>query len=525
MTAVRSDGGAPASAAGAARLGAMGFAEFAEWLEDAEARYPVASWTAAGIHVWPLVRLSLYHENFNRPASPDASRRHPVVDVVRQLGTLATSKLRDRAAEQSPTQSADAVFLAYAIGTQPMLDGRHVNSLLAPYVHLLERLGRRSSVWEASPHGDFHIPRATPSAYIQGHLWAQRLIARATEHRRPSAHLEHYDAFRAHVAASGLRMVAGRPDALARYAHYVRTLATHFRRWLGRATPSLGFIADYGLPEHAFCLACAEWGIPSIELQHGVQGPFHPAYANWSNVPTGGYPVRPTRYWCWSEDDARYIRRWADTVHGEGAVVVGGDPWLTSWGSDSAWGRVADRQIRESEGAGATGAAVLCSLSVGSEILPAALREALAAAPRDWSWWFRLHPVRQQERRAELLAHHAELVGSPRRLDLASSLPLPVLLRHVACQIAVGPSTVIQQAAAFGVPTVVCGPGASEAPTVFPTEAGRGLLRVAETGAEVLQAVAELSADGGQRRGPPASTDGLTAMRTLLETGTIRGTT
>lgn len=87
-------------------------------------------------------------------------------------------------------------------------------------------------------------------------------------------------------------------------------------------------ICYYSLEGMALCLACRKQGIPSIDIQHGIQGSGHRAYSRWTKVPQNGYELLPTLFWCWSDYEAETISDWGEIAGNQHKAIVAGNPWL-----------------------------------------------------------------------------------------------------------------------------------------------------------------------------------------------------
>ncbi|MGH9308828.1 MAG: hypothetical protein ACRD1U_05615, partial [Vicinamibacterales bacterium] len=419
-------------------------------------------------------------------------------------------------------RQADVVFLAYSSGTQATIDGRKYNPLLAPYVQLLEGTGRRAAVWEMCHEGEYNIPRSIASAYIQPPLLAFRLASLFTY--RPDdtdARLEQFDRFVERARSANLANRYTTVRALLRDAYFVRRTAAWFRRRLESVRPTHGFVADYGLRELAFCLACRELGIPTVEIQHGVINETHPAYASWQGVPERGYDTRPTTFWCWDATGVAAIEAWAAKTATGVRAVLGGDPWREQWFKDDApLVQTFDRRIEQLKEATGASLHVLVTLDPTGPVVPDVLLEAMRRAPRDWCFWVRLHPLGQRTRLPAARRALAALPGvrcAP--IDLASEWPLHALLRHVDVHVTGCWSTVVIEAEDFGVASVACAERARE---VFPDQIASGTLRVALTAEEIAAALA-----GQMRIRQPLPTrprvDPARAMRDVLAAGAPPG--
>ena len=81
----------------------------------------------------------------------------------------------------------------------------------------------------------------------------------------------------------------------------------------------------------AFNLSCRRFGIPSIDIQHGVQGDYNAGYGRWLRVPVAGYELLPSIFWCWSKDEADSIEKWSQKVQASHKAIVGGNLFLDLW--------------------------------------------------------------------------------------------------------------------------------------------------------------------------------------------------
>ena len=486
-------------------------AEFIELVEEIERGLPVEGWHLHGFGVWPLVRLQLFAANANASVLHDAvsgGALRNAAAVSTAYFAWARAIVQDRRNNAHGLAPADVVFLAYSAGRQPVIDGRRCNPLLAPYVELVRDAGKRAAVWEMCHDGDYNLPRSVPSSFIQAQLVSLRL-ASLFLHRpgRALPPLDGYPEFVARVQAAGLRNRYAMMEALERDAYFVRRAADWFKRRLAAVGPSHGIVADYGPRELAFCLACRELGIQSVELQHGVINEVHPAYAGWRSVPAGGYATRPSVFWCWDEEGERAIEGWATARHGT-AAVAGGDPWREQWiGTDTQLVRTVDGQIEEIKRASGASRHILVTLDPTGPVVPAIVADAMRRSPADWCYWVRLHPVGQRQRLPEAarVLRSSGVRSAP--VELSSQWPLPGLLRHMDAHVTPFWSTVVIEAEDFGVRSVACAERARE---VFSRQLAEGTLQIALTHddlvASIAQQIAGRQAPRAERRPDPVRT-------------------
>jgi hypothetical protein len=129
---------------------------------------------------------------------------------------------------------------------------------------------------------------------------------------------------------------------------------------------------------------------------------------------------------------------------------------------------------------------VLVTLDATGDVVPPAVLDAARLAPKDWCFWFRLHPGSVSAR----LATARGLIDATgaRHVDLAyvAQLPLFAVLRAVDVHVTATWSTVVKDAAAVGVPSVA---GAAAAGELFADEVAAGVLALASTPAELTAAI------------------------------------
>jgi hypothetical protein len=481
-------------------------------LNHLETTLPVAQWQVDGVRVWPLVRERLwwsYNTDYAstrtraRAESPLRRRATRAAHVGRDMGSWGAARMLDRTRHAPLRQRADAVLLGDNVSRIP-LDGRWYDRLCEPFMECLADLGLRSLHLE--PHHLYRRPRSADSHPIQPYLdalWVRARLDRSSQAVELPGHSQLIEQLR-RVELDPAPVDMGYILGSARQLRHVRDW---FVPLLLRCEARIGLLVDYNLVSMAFAAACREVGIPSVEIQHGVQGELHWAYGRWRSVPPEGYDLLPSVYWTWSEREASVIEEWAADTGGRHRAVVGGNLWLRTWmDGDREIVRRHDRLLRASEGVQTT---VLCTLqpAVSDASQLRLLSAAVAGAPRSWRWWFRLHPAMSAQERSRL---SALLSGEPRvEVDEISDLPLYALLRAADAHLTRSSSTVLE-ARAFGVGTVLTDQAAT---MLFPDEVAAGWAVAAESPDELLEA---LSRQAARRAAPPPTTQGPRAAGELL---------
>jgi hypothetical protein len=497
-------------------------------LAQVESRFPVLQWRVGGIDVWPLVRLRWVFAEWARlyaaPAAEGSGRpstRERLAQIARaRLLPMARQRLAERRTDRADPEGRDAggiardlVFLSDGISFA-QLGGRWVERFCDPIRAQATALGLSSTMW--TPGRRLHAPRYSPSRFIQSTLDVANvsgaLAARAGDGR---AELPARDEVARWLAERGFGVASIAPARIRSDALRLRAIARRHERALRQARPRLAFtVGYYSIEGMAFVLACRTCGVPTVDIQHGMQAEMHPAYAAWpAPARDGCHALLPDRFWMWSGWEEGVVSRWSAPTHH--AAIVGGNPWVEVWRRDPPWPGTAEAIERAAQLKAASGGrpVVLVTLQYGlaeeEQITPLAslLREAGAR----FVFWVRLHPV-MLDRREELRQRLAA-AGVQFEIDACTDLPLPALLPQVAVHMTHSSSTAIE-AAQFGRRTVVT--------SDYGAEMYRPLIEdgsvVVDTGpaATVLATLARLAERPPGAAGTPAAASGRGALLSLL---------
>lgn len=88
-------------------------------------------------------------------------------------------------------------------------------------------------------------------------------------------------------------------------------------------------ISYYGIEISGLFIAANKLKIPTVDIQHGGQGPQHLAYSNFTKVPKWGYQLLPKYFWVWDQQSKEQLNQWigSQSFH---KVILGGQPWLSA---------------------------------------------------------------------------------------------------------------------------------------------------------------------------------------------------
>lgn len=472
-----------------------------EFLWQLEQRYPVASWRVGDLHVWPLIRIQFA----NSVRAVDGQYRAATSLIQRAVHSLTAQQyvaIADRKHNAHLTH-ADVVFLSSAT-YRARVDGRWLDRLCDPLREQLEQQGLKCMHLEQLSHGERRIPRWRDSYVIQRDAVWRRFLAGISLQKYAASDiaLEGLDDLLLDLAHRNLPSQCFQLENIQQQCALTCSFAAYFRRILLKARAKVAIVVCYYNKEgFGLNLAARQLGLPSLDLQHGVQGSLHFAYGPWTVLPPGGYEVLPDHFWCWTQQAADLINTWSANAAPRHTAFFGGNPWDQYWFESDQIAARAIRERLENCRARLGGARqILISLQAGIGVtqgLPKEISESIISAPADWRWWIRLHPA-MAVRDATLRAWLSDLPSNRIEWRAASELPLPLLLTQMDAHITRS-SSVVQEAASFGVPSVVTDPVGF---SYYSAEAASGLVQYAQTGPDIIHALQHAFSSASTIQGP-----------------------
>jgi len=428
-----------------------GAEELIQTLSQYEEHHPVDKYRVNGWHVWPMLRMWI-REQVVRPYAFEThadEKEHGILKASAQRMKGYASQVFSRLGpyfdqgDVSPGHSrSDVVIVTYANRRQQL--GRHWFHYIAdPISDELKKVGLDSAVWEM---GEPRTPRYHVSSRIDTRLeFAVRLMRKSFRGSHVAAELpEWFDKLSTWTIDSiGWKFEWSRAKKL---IERLEDESRVIERWLRQTGSKCVFVDPwYSWTGMSASLACSRLGIPSIDLQHGMQGRTHLCYAHWKKVPEQGYEVVPDYFWFWGEEDAHSFEV---TNNHSSIPVIGGNIWLNWWREGYSFESEAAKVRELSRG---SVKAILVTLQ--PEIDLDLIAEAVRRSNENYCWFIRLH--RASTEQMEQLTGRFEALGHPNVVvEEATQLPLYALFQAVDAHVT-GFSTCALEALAFGMPTVV----------------------------------------------------------------------
>jgi hypothetical protein len=213
-------------------------------------------------------------------------------------------------------------------------------------------------------------------------------------------------------------------------------------------------------------LACRKFGIPCVDIQHGVQGDTNFLYCNWDDSENTEYKLLPTHHWTWHEPVKNHI------AHNKYYnYVVGGNLWTLLWKCPYFLKSNIDNQNLTALISKNFPVLVTLNRLETTQALPEFVFQILAKLGDNFFWLFRTHPLMPQQQ-GKLKRVLKKFSIKNYEIKLSSTLPLPLILTKVKLHLT-GYSAVCLEAAEMGLKSLITIP---KAESLFFNEIRQGIV-------------------------------------------------
>ena len=450
------------------------------------------SWYA--IKVWPLVRQCLWFEltqvkgkaENTRAVVKATSFKQRVFDGV----SAATSAFLS-----SPQASGDeaTAFISRPLYLQALPNGVLFDRIVDPLAFCMPSNIIHSKYYVAK------WPKRSRLYYSAALLRPgfQLSLKVSKEHRAALFHV---------ACAAGIDP----QQLLLRYAQSLRAFGGWYSEgqkfFEGRRHLKTLYVASWYFPDMMGLIAAAkEWGVKTLDLQHGKQGKFQAMYSGW-RIPDEGYQMMPDVFWCWGMPSAKHILESSPNRKFH-RPLVGGHPWLDYYrrhiSSKTAYGRRSTKKY------------VLVTIQPPQadniEPIPDFLLDFLSDRPKNVYFIFRCHP-NDKNGLEYCRGRLPEFASDLYEIDIGYSNLYDQMLtatHHITAF-----SSCCYEAEAFGIPTLLFG---ADAYALYKDEIESGSFSWTAGSARDLTLWLETRAPESDKIGNPYIISALEHTRTIVQ--------
>ena len=476
-----------------------------DYINEIENKYPVLDWCAAGFCVWPPLRIHITTQIFLRSSQDLRTFDYEVKpNIYKQIGGLAkghidgiVSKYRDKDKNQKIAE-ADFIFLSNPL-CKTLVNDHWYDKFCDPIRQELYNRGYYSLHLEMGH--DYRIPRYNSGIFLQSKLDYLKIKSRLFPYKTITNEWEGFGEMLEGLEHDWNIKIS--PKQVLSYVRYIHLLSNWYLDIIKRMQiKACLMICYYSLEGMALCLACKKQGIPSIDIQHGVQGSGHRAYSRWTKVPQQGYELLPRIFWCWSDYEANIISEWGKRAGDQHKAIVAGNPWLNKY-QEFTKNDLYRAECTEFDKLIANKQKILLICLSGIPFYRVGLDEFLLdtikSSDPSFLWLVRMHPG-ELSYKEKINAQLKEYGIINYNVELATKLPLQLILEYTTVHLTHWSTTALE-AAAYNIPTIFLD---KKGPELFKEQISSELWYFADDSESLWKAIDNVN-DRGKKCGKPTA--------------------
>lgn len=297
----------------------MQFKEICELLVEIEAEFDVVETRIEGICIWPLIRqtlwFSLSQKDIAKPIKHAGTNKLSL--YICKAFSLVSRLIRTvRYLNSKAFKNVEVAFFSRKVYLQSIEGATLYDRIVDPLIFLLEGESKVKKLYVGG------VEKGKKLAYIGDDLFDYKhFLKKETPHD-------------VRAVISKIAIFAGLEPTL----FYEKVLNNYqlFSRWrrvgkkLFSAAPLLKtvYLTSWYFPDMMGLISAAKsHGIQVIDIQHGQQGRYQGMYSWWSKMPSGGYEMMPSKFWCWGQKSIDNITH-SSHSNLRNMLFVGGYAWM-----------------------------------------------------------------------------------------------------------------------------------------------------------------------------------------------------
>jgi hypothetical protein len=422
------------------------------------------------IQVWPIIRLELVSVLYNiknelkEAGSP--VKQKDLKSMMADLFWIFKISWKEYILkrenifldpEKNIGKTFKADFLFYEISSHRTIFNAKFFNRITDSFHML--LDGRGKIFHAeSVIYQFLFPRYNKTKLIDHllvkHEFYYKVKKRLLNHETYIENLDAFFIFLGNRNISGLnkKLIIQCCEKLIAQSNYFKTL---FRK----VKPKLLFVdIYYHHKAMAAIYAAKSLKIPSIDLQHGLQGPNHQAYSKWHKLNIDGTDLLPDYFWVWDDDSYDTIFTWSKMLNRH-KPLLGGHPLITMIKNNDIQVDIPEFLLKQFDKKQKIILITLGSSPETDQFYLDVIKKTIEKCNLELFWIFRCHPDFITKNKESLTKAFGNTFLDRTNINVHSPMELNLygLLKHINIHITFV-STVCIEAQLFGIKNIIMGP-------------------------------------------------------------------
>jgi len=420
-------------------------------INDIEEQFPVEQWLIENVHIWSVIRSTLF--------GMTAEKTHKRISNSKSTEKNLICEIKSKKDVSWLKNKVDAVFLSRA-GFRSSIDGIWYSRFCDPLVDELKSMNLKTlSLDYLIGDNEYRYPEYKQSIHIQNHL--NYVLSRNNENENIEYNLVGFKAFLYKLKTLKIKTKLNVPsfsfESVINDYILIRRWSDYFKMIFLNVKPKIGFVSVYqNHIGYAFCLACRECGVVSVDIQHGLHFE-NPVYVRWNKIPKNGYELVPNYFWCFDKMYVDMIKNWTKNISEIHNAVDGGNTWIEMClKDDKKLLKNIDIDVKEklSWMLSKTNCVNILYTHTSPGKIPDIVLKAIKSSPDNWNWLIRFHPMTPQDDKNRDINLLKSIGNSNIEYKFSTELPLLGLLSLSDVNVTLGSSTT-EEATHFGVPTIL----------------------------------------------------------------------
>lgn len=422
-----------------------------ENLAKIEKEFPTQNICYNGVYVWPLLKVKLYFELWHKYNSQGKDSSSPT--IVKKILSFIKNGLRlffSDFSKNSFRLKTDVLIFADPFNRRVEVGGAKYEIYSDPVYDSLLSNNHKPLVIERNSASEYPAPRYSSS------LPQLILLPSFTLYffRKTSLNDETKNLIKqiqTSLESKGYSAEALEERSVSKFLKIYNIHLEMYSFLLKLTKAKVIFLTEwYSIASMACIVAAKKLAVRTVELQHGVQTQAHIAYGNWLTVPDKNFTTPfPDYFWVWTPEDKKNIdsvfsKYGATSFLGGNLYIEGIKKSKISLVGNSEFDRILAQTNSK-----------ICLLTLQPTYeVNASVLNFLDKNKSAYFFLIRLHPI-MLNKKVEIENFIKKNIPSLNfEIDLASSLPLLLLLKHSSLHATFNSSVVIE-ADAMNVPSLV----------------------------------------------------------------------